>query len=1004
MFLMKKNIMLFKTNLIDMIKKACFVFALVFTTIHALGQLNPFRADNIVNGTASVAISNGGIGKLTNGNTSTNDYIDLYAPAQTNNIIMQFELVNPSIVVGYDFYFYSATYASQSITISGSNNGTDWVSLNTINGALAVMSAMFSNTTAYKFYQFSFQNINNSSRNLSPTELIGFSNEFAPIVFKAVRGALKTQAILTWNPISLAGNNSNSGIVIERSQDGTNYIIVDKVNKSTVTYTDEGLTLNSKYWYRIQGFTGTLTTPYSSVEEVYTDDVLRNAPALTSTPVTGTQIAHVWSLNIPTSGGFELEKSLDGTNFSLFGSFDKNITSFNEESLTPLTTYWYRIRGFNDVSKSPYSNVVEVKTTNVTASPADITDDGGRLFVSAENSGIGGANAAEGSSKFIDNDFVTKWLVFKAQVPGSLSAVYKPIGSYIVTSYTLATANDAEGRDPKRWEFSGSNDSINWVTLDTRANQFGPFANRSTTYTFNLANPGNVAYKFYRILFIENNGSTDIVRFQIAEWEIMGLDMNSPTLPTGLTVTATNTSSVSLQWQGGGTVPAASYTLQRSVDGINFTTIAPSLPATPLTYTDANLADSMIYYYRVQAKGVTPTAVTGWSNVAKALTEFENGKPIAPINFAVTNAVDSIISVKWTDRSYNETGYTLQRSVDKVNFIAVATLAANTTTYNDSTVWPAVKYYYRVQGFNASQQSIFSNIDSAMTPGFNRPPFVSFPNVERTVCNPSGEYNFTISNITGGPGNERTQTLKVISITADSAHFFTNMVFNVNVVNGVAQFGFKGTGLAKYGDTAVIKLMVRDEGGINAFGIDSAIVELKIVYQPLVVTITANTNDIDNVPLYRLVQLTAATNLPSQTRNYNWTNADGIVGSTNNMILMTQPSRPTIYTVKATHQSGCEATASITLTPVANRNIANVLTPNGDGKNDRWIISGITTNQNNNVKVYDRAGRLVYTKNNYDNTWDGTYNGKKLEEGTYIYYVNFGDGTKVVSGTLTIIH
>jgi gliding motility-associated-like protein len=291
-----------------------------------------------------------------------------------------------------------------------------------------------------------------------------------------------------------------------------------------------------------------------------------------------------------------------------------------------------------------------------------------------------------------------------------------------------------------------------------------------------------------------------------------------------------------------------------------------------------------------------------------------------------------------------------------------------------------------------------------MTPGYNRPPLVTVPNVERTICNPSGEYNFTIANIVGGPGNEKAQSLQAVNITADSAHFFTNMVFNANIVNGVAQFGFKGTGLAHYGDTAVIKLTVRDNGGVNAFGIDSAVVELKLVYQPLVVTITANTSDINNVPLYRLVQLTAATNLPSQTKNYSWLNADGIVGSTSNLTLMVQPSKPTVYTVKALSQSGCEATGSITISPVVNRNIANVLTPNGDGKNDRWIISGITANPSNNVKVYDRAGRLVYTKNNYDNTWDGMYNGKKLEEGAYIYYVNFGDGSKVISGTLTIIH
>lgn len=969
------------------------LFLSFYTGINA--QQNHFQQSNIT-AITSTATFTGNINNIIDGNTGT--YI-IFSRPSSDIAELKFELVTAAAIRAFTLSYYSTTYSARNLTFSGSANGTTWTPLYSGSGQGAGISQAFANTTSYKYYRFVFQGIL-SSTGLVVTEVAAFGGQLVKPELTATAGALSSEAVLSWPAYSLFGNG---GFVVERSTDGQNFTLADTVAKTAVGYTDKGLSRSTQYWYRVKSFSELGTSAYSDIKTVTTsDDILRTAPVLTSVPLTGTQVSHAWTLNIPTPGGFELEKSLDGTNFSLLASFDKTRSSFTEESLTPLTTYWYRVRGFNELSKSPYSNIVQVTTTDVTASPADITNDGGRLFVSADNSG--GANAGEGSSKFIDNDYVTKWLVFTGQASGNLSAVYRPTGSYVVTSYTLTTANDAPGRDPKNWQFFGSNDSTNWVTLDTRTDQLGNAADRFTTYAYTLANPGTVAYKFYRILFTANNGATDGVRFQIGEWEIMGLDMNSPALPTGLTVTNTTTTSVSLQWQGGGAIPAASYTLQRSVDGINFTTIAANLPVTPLTYTDTNLADSMVYYYRVQAKGVTPTAVTGWSNVAKALTKFEAGKPIAPINFAVTNAVDSIISVKWTDRSYNETGYTLQRSVDKVNFTAIATLAANTTTYNDSTVWPAVKYYYRVQGFNAGQQSIFSNIDSAMTPGYNRPPFVSVPNVERIVCNPSGEYNFTISNITGGPGNEKTQTLKVVGITADSAHFFTNMVFNANVVNGVAQFGFKGTGLAKYGDTAVVKLMVRDDGGVNAFGIDSGMVELKIVYQPLVVTITANTSDIDNVPLYRLVQLTAATNLPSQTRNYNWTSADGIVGSTNNMVLMAQPSRPTTYSVKATHQAGCEATASITLTPVNNRNIANVLTPNGDGKNDRWIISGITVNQNNNVKVYDRAGRLVYNKNNYDNTWDGTYNGKKLEEGAYIYYVNFGDGSKVVSGTLTIIH
>ena len=44
---------------------------------------------------------------------------------------------------------------------------------------------------------------------------------------------------------------------------------------------------------------------------------------------------------------------------------------------------------------------------------------------------------------------------------------------------------------------------------------------------------------------------------------------------------------------------------------------------------------------------------------------------------------------------------------------------------------------------------------------------------------------------------------------------------------------------------------------------------------------------------------------------------------------------------------------------------------------------------------------MVLNTNNYDNLWDGTYNGKKLPDGTYWYLINFEDG-EVIKGAVTI--
>ncbi len=57
--------------------------------------------------------------------------------------------------------------------------------------------------------------------------------------------------------------------------------------------------------------------------------------------------------------------------------------------------------------------------------------------------------------------------------------------------------------------------------------------------------------------------------------------------------------------------------------------------------------------------------------------------------------------------------------------------------------------------------------------------------------------------------------------------------------------------------------------------------------------------------------------------------------------------------------------------------------PNDDGLNDHFEIEGLDLSQENNVKVFDRWGNLVYQKVNYDNSWGGRSDGKlTVNQGT----------------------
>ncbi|GAB3337708.1 hypothetical protein GCM10027429_22480 [Marivirga atlantica] len=71
--------------------------------------------------------------------------------------------------------------------------------------------------------------------------------------------------------------------------------------------------------------------------------------------------------------------------------------------------------------------------------------------------------------------------------------------------------------------------------------------------------------------------------------------------------------------------------------------------------------------------------------------------------------------------------------------------------------------------------------------------------------------------------------------------------------------------------------------------------------------------------------------------------------------------------------------------------VSKLVTPNGDGNNDLWIVSDLQNFPNNEVVIVDRWGGQIFKAKAYDNeqvVWDGTnQNGEVVPTGTYFYYI-----------------
>ncbi|WP_306551927.1 fibronectin type III domain-containing protein [Daejeonella sp.] len=108
-----------------------------------------------------------------------------------------------------------------------------------------------------------------------------------------------------------------------------------------------------------------------------------------------------------------------------------------------------------------------------------------------------------------------------------------------------------------------------------------------------------------------------------------------------------------------------------------------------------------------------------------------------------------------------------------------------------------------------------------------------------------------------------------------------------------------------------------------------------------------------------------------------------------------QPSQTQSYSVTVTNVYGSSTTLSITVEVMEDWNIVpnNILTPNGDGENDNWVIENLSSYPNNQLIIVDRSNIVIYKKSGYANDWNGLFNGAPLPSGTYYYVLTFDSPT-----------
>lgn len=266
-----------------------------------------------------------------------------------------------------------------------------------------------------------------------------------------------------------------------------------------------------------------------------------------------------------TAEGAQISLNLNGSNLSTTilpntGGW-QNWTTVSTSAYLNSGTHTVRL---TDTNGKWNLNWWQVESGNV-PSLEDITDKPGQISAqyndSPQNEDIG---------KLIDNSSSTKYLTFNS----GAWVQFQVASSYVVSRYTLTSANDHAERDPQQWTLQGSNDGATWTLLDSRSAE--DFPNRFEKRSFSFSN--TQAFSYYRFLMSNNSGTI----LQLAEWELFGVSGNSGTDNTMLSPASGETFSQAegVPFQFSVNPEVAHIVLYYSEDYIDIATIS-----SPFTYT-----------------------------------------------------------------------------------------------------------------------------------------------------------------------------------------------------------------------------------------------------------------------------------------------------------------------------------------------------------------------------------------------------------------------------------
>lgn len=186
------------------------------------------------------------------------------------------------------------------------------------------------------------------------------------------------------------------------------------------------------------------------------------------------------------------------------GDLGTEKTSYVDTNVKRGMTYYYMVRAKNSAGASGYSP--EFGDALLPPPMVNVAVGG------AATASFNGDSDREGAHKAFDGNPGSKWYGYNAPT----NWIQYDLGegnAQVVQRYTINSA-DVPERDPRSWNFLGSQDGNQWTILDVQSNQ--SFRIRMGMNTYNIRNI--TPFRFYRLDITANNGAPGVAVSELGLW------------------------------------------------------------------------------------------------------------------------------------------------------------------------------------------------------------------------------------------------------------------------------------------------------------------------------------------------------------------------------------------------------------------------------------------------------------------------------------------------------